>query len=86
MTLIRFMKNTLLAGAFAFVAIGCSDDGGGGDIDAGMEPDAGMEYMCDPVGANPDVGALLNAPVDDDVEVIVKQPQHPGEPGPDNLP
>jgi hypothetical protein len=32
------------------------------------------------------MGALLNAPVASDVQVIVKTPQHPGDPGPDNLP
>lgn len=50
--------------------------------------DTGMmvEFECDPVGANPEVGALLNAPLDADVEVIMKDPQHPGDPGPENLP
>ena len=42
--------------------------------------------VCDPQGANPEMGELLNAPLADDVEIIVKTPQHPGEPGPDNLP
>ena len=42
--------------------------------------------VCDPQGANPEMGELLNAPLADDVELIVKTPQHPGEPGPDNLP
>ena len=43
-------------------------------------------FECDPVGADPVVGELLNAPLDDDVEVIEKVPQHPGDPGPDGLP
>ena len=55
-----------------------SDDPSGGTSDG--------EFECDPMGANPAMGELLNAPVEDDVEVIVKVPQHPGNPGPDNLP
>ncbi len=54
-----------------------SDDSDDGDSDGAV---------CDPMGADPQMGALLNAPVADDVEVIQKQPQHPGPAGPDDLP
>jgi len=50
------------------------------------ETDSGPAYECDPVGDNPAMGELLNAPLDDTVEVIQKTPQHPGDPGPDGLP
>jgi len=43
-------------------------------------------FACDPVGANPEMGALLNAALDPEVEVIQKVPQHPGSPGPEDLP
>ncbi len=80
------MKTTTMiswALAAMFVAgLSCTDDPEGMD-DAS---DDGAEQMCDPVGPNPQVGALLNAPVADDVEVIVKTPQHPGPAGPDQLP
>ena len=45
----------------------------------------GDVWVCDPVGADPVMGGLLNAPLADDVEVIVKTPQHPGVPGPEGL-
>lgn len=41
---------------------------------------------CDPVGEIPQVGELYNAPLEADVEVVVKTPQHPGAPGPRDLP
>lgn len=43
---------------------------------------------CDPKGANPAMGALLNAPLAADVQVIKKTPTHPnpGNPGPGGLP
>ena len=53
--------------------------------DGGTDGDTDGEE-CDPVGADPDQAALLNAPVSAEVEVIVKQPQHPGPAGPDDLP
>jgi hypothetical protein len=53
-----------------------SSDGGEPSIDA----------SCDPEGADPVMGKLLNAAVDSDVEVVVKKPQHPGKPGPLELP
>ena len=43
-------------------------------------------WVCDPVGADATMGALLNAPLADDIEVVFKDPQHPGLPGPDDLP
>ena len=57
-----------------------------GDDDGVTTTDADTEFTCDPMGDDPAMGALLNAPVDSDVTVIVKDPQHPGDPGPDNLP
>ena len=70
------------------LSVGCGDDGdGSAGNDAGMNEDGGAEvYECDPVGANPGQGALFNAPLADDVEVIEKEPQHPGDPGPTDLP
>lgn len=50
----------------------------------GETDDAAEE--CDPAGPLPEVGALYNAPLAADVEVVVKTPQHPGRPGPSNLP
>lgn len=71
----------LAAGGLAVGA--CGDETSSSGVDANNGED---EYVCDPVGANPEMGSLLNAPLDGDVEVIVKTPQHPGDPGPDNLP
>jgi len=67
----------------------CGDDAGSADDAAGTGTGGGGDdaaAMCDPVGATPEVGALLNAPVAADVEVIQKTPQHPGAPGPVDLP
>lgn len=61
----------------------CSDDSD--DEKENIGTDA-AEFECDPVGANKKMGKLLNAPVDDDVEIIVKKPKHPGSPGPLDLP
>jgi hypothetical protein len=47
--------------------------------------DVGL-FECDPVGAFVEMGALLNAELAPDVEVILKVPQHPGAPGPEDLP
>lgn len=67
-------------------ATGCptNDDPAPSQDSDGQDSDG--NEACDPVGANAEMGALLNAPVADDVEVIVKQPQHPGPAGPANLP
>ena len=51
----------------------------------GGEP-AVLDPSCDAEGTNAEMGALLNASVEADVEVIVKKAQHPGKPGPKNLP
>lgn len=82
------MKNLLasLLLASSLSLLGCGDDGGTGNPDAAPDPGDAAGYTCDPVGPNPGMGALLNAPVDSDVEVIVKAPQHPGDPGPNDLP
>lgn len=70
----------------SFVACGGDDDGTSEGTDAGPGDDGAVGFICDPAGAFPAMGALLNAPVENDVEVIVKEPQHPGDPGPANLP
>lgn len=62
--------------------VSCSDDADG----MGESGDGGTDEVCNPDGPTPEMGALLNAPVEDDVEVIVKTPQHPGPAGPDGLP
>ncbi len=69
------------------VLVACGEDGDSSPVDAaGNSSDGDVAFVCDPVGANPGVGALLNAPLDSDVEVVVKTPQHPGNPGPLDLP
>jgi hypothetical protein len=75
-----------LATTCLFVA--CGDDGGSGNApDANVGAfDADVTFVCDPKGANPAMGDLFNAPLANDVEVITKEPQHPGDPGPSNLP
>ncbi len=57
---------------------------GGDATSQGGEPNVDPE--CDAEGADAAMGKLLNAPVDSDVEVVVKKPQHPGKPGPLDLP
>ena len=74
------------ASVFLVSACGGDDDGGANESDAGADLDGSVEFVCDPEGAFPAMGALLNAPVDSDVEVISKEPQHPGDPGPESLP
>ena len=71
--------------AFALAGCPAADDVAETEGEEEQETSGG-NFECDPVGANPAVGELINAPVADDVEVIVKTPQHPGGPGPDNLP
>lgn len=79
----RNISMALIASVALFFGA-CGDDGG----DDGQNPgaDTGTAFVCDPAGANAAMGALLNAPVHADVEVVVKDPQHPGDPGPQNLP
>ncbi len=82
-------RNTRLrALAFAGLALalcGCPTDDDdppvGGDTDGDTDG-----AVCDPAGVDPQMGMLLNAPVAEDVEVIVKTPQHPGAAGPNDLP
>lgn len=78
----------LLAFATTCVVGACGDDrGSGNNPDANVGGfDADVAYVCDPKGANPAMGDLFNAPLASDVEVITKEPQHPGDPGPNNLP
>jgi len=69
----------------ALTLVGCKKkDAAADSADSGYVDYSQLE--CDPVGANPEMGALLNADLDSDVEIIVKDPQHPGDPGPLNLP
>lgn len=76
----------LLLSGVATLFLACGDDSGKGDADAG-EKDSGPEaFVCDPKGANPEMGDLMNAPLGNEVEVIEKEAQHPGDPGPLNLP
>lgn len=87
MNTLTLMKSLLLAAALALPVAGCGDDeqtGMNADARTTDEVDAG--FVCDPVGDDPAMGALLNAPVESDVQIIVKDPQHPGDPGPENLP
>ncbi len=82
----RFLTIAMCA-AGLFGACGDDDDGTSIDVDGGVTIDAsGTEFVCDPEGANPAMGALLNAPLEDGVEVVTKEPQHPGDPGPTDLP
>ena len=78
-----------LSSASMLMAAACGDDGNSA-ADAKMvdaaEPDAFAGCTCDPVGAFPAQGTLLNAPLKTDVEVLVRPTRHPGCPGPSNLP
>ncbi len=76
---------SVVAGGVFVGACDGGDESEGSDTDQG-ETDSVGDLDCDPQGAIPEVGALLNAPVEDDVEVIVKTPRHPGPPGPTALP
>ena len=80
----QFVKAALCVASL--LSFACGDDGGQGEADASLGFDADTQFVCDPMGANPAMGALLNTPLETDVEVIVKTPQHPGDPGPTNLP
>jgi hypothetical protein len=89
--MLRKSQSLLLSLALAGLSIGAcggdDDDNSGNTPDSGNATfDAGTEFQCDPVGANAAQGTLFNAPVADDVEVIVKEPTHPGAPGPTDLP
>ncbi len=80
--------STACAISLLMLSLACGDDDADNvtndDDVSGMTE--GVPADCDPVGAVPEVGALLNAPVEADVEVIIKTPRHPGPPGPENLP
>lgn len=71
----------LFAASAAFVSACNEDEPGMADDDGNVDPEE-----CDPEGVDPEMGALLNAPVAADVEVIQKVPQHPGAAGPLDLP
>jgi hypothetical protein len=79
------IKSALVATCVAGIAA-CGGDDDAPTADASVRDDASAGYVCDPEGANPEMGMLLNAPLDSDVEVINKTPQHPGDPGPKDLP
>jgi hypothetical protein len=85
------MRNLIIA-AFLVLALGaaaCDDEPTDMNPDGGMmmmNNDSGMQMEeCDP-NEGPAHVQLLNAPVAAGVEVIMKTPQHPGEPGPNGLP
>lgn len=59
-------------------------EGGSAGASEGGAPTS--DDSCDPKGADPIMGKLFNEPVESDVEVIVKKAQHPGKPGPLDLP
>jgi len=82
------LPSMLLAFAMTCLVGACGDDGGSGNTPDANDGafDADVAYVCDPKGANPAMGDLFNAPLASDVEVITKEPQHPGDPGPSNLP
>ncbi len=85
----NFKKSHSIILAIALAGLSFAACGGDDDLpaaDSGTNNDAGTTYVCDPVGANADQSALFNVPVAGDVEVIVKEPQHPGFPGPTDLP
>jgi hypothetical protein len=84
-----FLSWTVLAtltGSLCLTA--CDDDAQEepADTDGDTDGDTDAALECDPEGPNPEQAALFNAPIEDDVEVVEKVPQHPGEPGPENLP
>ena len=82
---LQYLLATALASSSMLIA--CGDDGQSpDDADAGKTDDAGTAFVCDPKGANSEVGDLLNAPLESDIEIIVKEAQHPGDPGPTDLP
>ena len=82
---IRCCGAALVAACLSFAA--CGDEGGSEAADAAVRAaDANTAFQCDPKGANPEMGDLLNAELDQGVEVIVKEPVHPGNPGPTDLP
>lgn len=77
-----------LASVSMLIAAACGDDGANAP-DAQMSdaaPDATGGCVCDPVGAFPAQGTLLNAPLKTDVEVLVRAARHPGCAGPGSLP
>lgn len=86
----HFNKHTALHTGLMVLALAlgsCTgDDGDALDDGESGDDTGGTMDMCDPVGADPDMAMLLNAPLEADVEVVVKTPQHPGMPGPDGLP
>jgi hypothetical protein len=83
----RTIKQIVVASVFAAgIAVAACGDDSGGSPDASSNVFDAAGFTCDPVGSNPAMGALLNATLEGDVEVIVKTPQHPGDPGPTNLP
>lgn len=86
---LRRMIMVGLSAASLLMAAACGDDGSNSAPDAAMTdaaPDAFAGCTCDPVGAVPAQGALFNAPLNTDVEVLVRAARHPGCAGPNNLP
>ena len=86
-TMLSWTVIATLAGSLGLTACDGGDgDGDSADTDDSSASDTESALECDPQGPNPEQAALFNAPIEDDVEVVEKQPQHPGEPGPENLP
>ncbi len=82
---IRCCGAALVAACLSLAA--CGDEGGSEEADAAVNAaDANTVFQCDPKGVNPEMGDLLNAELEQGVEVIVKEPVHPGNPGPIDLP
>ncbi|MFT4628297.1 MAG: hypothetical protein ACI8PZ_006992 [Myxococcota bacterium] len=77
------LSGTVLAIASVGLLISCGGKNGGDTSDSAPVT---SDFVCDPVGADPVMGGLLNAPLEADVEVVWKEPQHPGAPGPADLP
>lgn len=84
-TMLSWTVIATLAGSLCLSACD-GGDGDGADTDDASQSDTDAALECDPEGPNPEQAALFNAPIEDDVEVVEKMPQHPGEPGPENLP
>lgn len=64
----------------------CGDDNAA-TADASVDTPSDAEgCVCDPVGAFPMQGTLLNATLTSDVQVITREPRHPGCAGPEDLP
>lgn len=85
MKMYKRMMRWTLALSLGASTVACDGEDAPADTDGG-ETDDGEGAQCDPVGQVPEMGMLLNAPLEADVETIQKTPTHPGAPGPTDLP